>query len=433
MTDTEQRVFYYNMSDIMTNLSLNTNTSLNTSLNTHTNSNETYDNNNTIIIKNNIKSICLAMIVKDESKVIERCFKSLNKLIDSGHLKYWIICDTGSTDGTQNIITNYWKLKNINGELHQHEWKNFGHNRSLLMKLAKGHCDYIITLDADEIFSYENDFVMPNLTADMYHIWTRKNTTEYQRLQLVSDKFDWCYKGVCHEYLSPSDNSKFTPKSTDILKKIWNIPYPDGSRSSDPNKYRRDAFVFETALLDEPNNIRYVYYLAQSYRDCNDYDNAIKYYKKRIELAPGCNSEETYYAQFQIAICKLCKNEPFSSFAVDLLKAFNIRPSRLEAAYIFMKYARENNMSYVAFHTFKHILDRTTLETDDTSFINAPIYKWQFLYELSLIAVSAGFNEDAKIIIERLKNENNFPSNMSQIIDNNYNSIVNIIKSKNMK
>ena len=453
MTAKEQRVFYYNMSDVINNLNIdnnidnNTNYSSivktpsiiynNTTSTTSTTINEKVNqtsndisNNNTSLIKNRHKSICLAMIVKNESKVIERCFKSLNKLIELGHLQYWVICDTGSTDGTQNIIKNYWKNKNINGELHQHEWRNFGHNRTLLMKLAKGHCDYIITLDADEVFIYENEFIIPDLVADMYYIWTRKNTTEYQRLQLVSDKFDWCYKGVCHEYLVHSDDSKLIPNTSDILKKLWNIPYPDGSRSSDQNKYRRDAFIFETALLDDPQNIRYIYYLAQSYRDCQDYDNAIKYYKKRIELVPGCNSEETYYAQFQIAVCKLCKNEPFSAFAIDLLKAFNIRPIRLESAYIFLKYARENNMAYVAFQTFKHILERTNLETNDTSFINAPIYKWQFLHELSLNAISSGFYQDAKKIIERLKTENNFPPNMTQIIENNYNSVINIIKAK---
>ena len=114
-----------------------------------------------------------------------------------------------------------------------------------------------------------------------------------------------------------------------------------------------------------------------------------------------------------------------------MLKAFNIRPSRLESAYFFIKYARENDMSYVAFQTFKHILDKPSLETSDTSFINGPVYQWQFLHELSLVAVAGGFYEDCLKILERLKLENKFPSEISQIIENNYNSIINIIKSKN--
>jgi len=39
------------------------------------------------------------MIVKDEADVLERCFDSCRGLIDR-----WVICDTGSTDGTQDLI-----------------------------------------------------------------------------------------------------------------------------------------------------------------------------------------------------------------------------------------------------------------------------------------------------------------------------------------
>ena len=50
-------------------------------------------------------SICLTMIVKNESKIIERCFDSVKDYIDT-----WCICDTGSTDGTQDIIKKYFGI-----------------------------------------------------------------------------------------------------------------------------------------------------------------------------------------------------------------------------------------------------------------------------------------------------------------------------------
>ena len=46
-------------------------------------------------------TLCLCMIVKNEAPVIRRCLDSVRSLID-----YWVIVDTGSTDGTQDIVCN---------------------------------------------------------------------------------------------------------------------------------------------------------------------------------------------------------------------------------------------------------------------------------------------------------------------------------------
>jgi len=63
------------------------------------------------------------MIVKNEAHVITNTF---NNILEKIKLDYWVISDTGSTDNTQNIIINYFKEKNIPGELVHHDWKDFG-------------------------------------------------------------------------------------------------------------------------------------------------------------------------------------------------------------------------------------------------------------------------------------------------------------------
>ena len=45
--------------------------------------------------------ICLNMILKNESKNIPRLFDNLKNFIN-----YFIICDTGSTDNTVEVIKN---------------------------------------------------------------------------------------------------------------------------------------------------------------------------------------------------------------------------------------------------------------------------------------------------------------------------------------
>ena len=50
------------------------------------------------------KTLAACMIVKNEAHCIIRCLESIKPYIN-----YWVICDTGSTDGTQNVIKEYLK------------------------------------------------------------------------------------------------------------------------------------------------------------------------------------------------------------------------------------------------------------------------------------------------------------------------------------
>ena len=108
--------------------------------------------------------ITLCMIVKNETHIIRECLESVAPYID-----YWVISDTGSTDGTQELITKFFEEKGIPGELHQDEWKGFGHNRSLALRHCDGKADYAWMIDADD--KIEGNFKFPKeMTADAYVI-----------------------------------------------------------------------------------------------------------------------------------------------------------------------------------------------------------------------------------------------------------------------
>src|SRR6056297_3256816 len=92
-------------------------------------------------------SICLNMIVKDESHIIE---STLKNIIDKINISYWVICDTGSSDNTKEIIKRFFKEKEIPGELHEHEWKDFSYNRNLALEISKTKSSYTFIFDADD-------------------------------------------------------------------------------------------------------------------------------------------------------------------------------------------------------------------------------------------------------------------------------------------
>ncbi len=74
-------------------------------------------------------TIALAMIVRNEESIIERCLRSVMGLIDS-----WVICDTGSSDRTREVVAS--TLAGVPGRLHDTTWIDFGHNRTELLGFA---------------------------------------------------------------------------------------------------------------------------------------------------------------------------------------------------------------------------------------------------------------------------------------------------------
>ena len=67
------------------------------------------------------------MIVKDEEHVIR---ETLEKLVKQITFSYWVICDTGSTDKTREIIKDFFIEHSIPGELLEHKWRDFGQARA---------------------------------------------------------------------------------------------------------------------------------------------------------------------------------------------------------------------------------------------------------------------------------------------------------------
>jgi len=133
-------------------------------------------------------TICLVMIVKDDNKILKRCFESVVNYLD-----YWVICDTDSTDRTKEFIRNYFKRKKIPGELVEHEWCNFNCNRTRAVQAAYNKADYLLLMDADFTFCIKDpNFKKTKLTSDSYFI-KYEESPDYRQALLVNGKKKWRY------------------------------------------------------------------------------------------------------------------------------------------------------------------------------------------------------------------------------------------------
>ena len=61
-----------------------------------------------------MSTICLNMIVKNESAIIA---DTLDNIIRHMPIDYWLIADTGSTDNTVEIITDFFAQRGITGKI----------------------------------------------------------------------------------------------------------------------------------------------------------------------------------------------------------------------------------------------------------------------------------------------------------------------------
>ncbi len=243
-------------------------------------------------------TICLCMIVKNESKVIK---DTLENLCGQINFNYWAISDTGSSDNTKEIITDFFKSKNIQGELVEHEWKDFGYNRTKALEAAYNKTDYVLSFDADDRLLGE--FKLPNpMTCDRYNLLIGKDFS-YIRPLLFNNRLRWKFVGVLHEYLVCSEKEKSTQT---IYGDYYVESNRSGYRSSNPNKYHDDAKILEVAFEKEMKNSeknlahRYAFYCAQSYRDCKMKDESIKWYEKVLTLDNWC--QEKYYSCVMLGV-----------------------------------------------------------------------------------------------------------------------------------
>lgn len=319
-------------------------------------------------------TVCLNMIVKNESKIIYRLFESVLPLITC-----YCICDTGSTDNTIDMIRAYFDAKHIEGIIVKEPFVNFEYNRNVALKSCLYLSDYVLLLDADMILEVSPDFDTSTLVSDSYLLLQGSDDFYYHNTRLIKNNGLFKYVGVTHEYIEgPTSNQGRFPKSDLFIRDIG-----DGCSKSD--KYERDIALLQKGIQTEPNNVRYYFYLANSYHDSGNYLEAIKYYRKRVEM--GGWTQEVWYSLYRIGLCYKQLNRMTEAVAT-WVEAYDYFPLRLENLYEIVAYYRIIRKCSLAYHYYnmaKEMLPKIT-DKDDYLFLHNDVYMYKFEYELSIIA-----------------------------------------------
>ena len=316
-------------------------------------------------------TLCLNMIVKNESKIIIRMLESVLPIIDT-----FCICDTGSTDNTVELIQQYFSSKNVVGVVLSEPFVDFAYNRNFALRACVGMSDFVLLLDADMVLDIRNFKKVVLRDCDSCNLLQGTSDFYYQNTRIVKNNGLFAYNGVTHEYIStPKDNRLLQITKEELFIK----DYGDGGCKND--KFERDIRLLENGVVAEPKNDRYYFYLANSYHDSGDFKQAIINYKRRIDM--GGWAQEIWYSHYRIGLCY--KNMKQIESAISAwLDAFNILPTRLENIYEIIQHYRlisKHNLANTFYQICSSVLNQHH-NRDDFLFLhndNFPFCSFSFL------------------------------------------------------
>jgi len=346
-----------------------------------------------------VTRVVLTMIVKNESAVIRRCLQAALPHVDG-----LVICDTGSTDNTQDIVRATAAAFGVPFSYTHHHWKNFGHNRTLSARWAnrfakdRGWClerSYMLLLDADMVLHAPTEW--PALTEAHYHLQQRDVNLAWFNTRLCRLDHEWESVSVTHEFWRPTPDV-----SPHRLEEVWIEDIGDGGSKAD--KFERDIRLLTEGLEAEPLNVRYWFYLAESLFNRGKYAEAIPKYERRREI--GGWDEEVWYSLYKIGKAQLQLGN-LSAGVHSLLQAYQTRPSRAEPLIALAQHYRERGNNHLALMIARQA--RKIPLSKDSLFVEAPAYS-QAIEEIAITAYYTGDFTEGREAAEELLARRDIPA-----------------------
>jgi len=355
--------------------------------------------------------IILLLMIKNESKIIERC---ISNAID--HVDAVSVLDTGSTDNTVEVCEAYLSKCGKPYHIKKDPFKNFGYSRTVSFQKAQELCKklkwdpettYAMAIDGDMVIKPSPEFKNYKMELNGYNIIQANGFIKYYNTRFMKCGFDWKCVGGTHEYWSGDPTGKIP------YEVIYIDDRNDGGCKSD--KFERDVRLFKEDIKADPNNPRPYYYLGQSLKDLGKFKEAIEMFEKRIEL--GGWYEEAWYAHYMIGKCYDHMDQPLM-MELWMNKAFERHQRRAEPLYFLTRRLREKGQNFKAYHYYLKGKD-IPYPKDDVLFIEDAVYNGLFDYENTILAcyVNNKTKQDALCDVVSYINRG-IPHHVSNVWDN---------------
>lgn len=356
-----------------------------------------------------VKNLGLAMMVKNEHLRISVTFDSVKDYVSTMY-----IFDTGSTDGTQEIMKKYCEQYDITLHLKEGNFVNFQESRNVLLDLVDEHStqdDYVILLDCndemqnmDNLVTFITEYKGP--CSGFYltqRWWTGHSLDSYYNVRMIRPHFGWRYKNPVHEYImTPLIEVDKKPHHEVVYNKVENVfVFQDRTKDDDKSykRFTRDKELLYAEHLKNPTESRTLFYLAQTCGCLGQHDEAYKYYLKRIKA--GGFYEEIYHSYFRLGDAAESLGHNWEESFMWYMKAYQ-HSQRAEPLYKIAKHYQEYNMhgeKKPEWHTcfmYASMACQLTYPTEQILFIDKNIYSYARWHVLGISAYYAGKYTEGK-------------------------------------
>jgi tetratricopeptide (TPR) repeat protein len=324
--------------------------------------------------------LTLSMIVKDEEKTLARTLASARPFIDR-----WVILDTGSTDGTREVIRE--TLAGVRGELHEEPFADFSTTRNRALDLAGTDTEFVMWLDADDELTdgaalrafLEQERGASDPLREAYFVRVEMGV-RFDSPRVARTAAGWRFRGAVHEILMHPERPPPVHRVPGVR-----IRHEPGAESVERSRRRweRDAALLEAAVERDPRDTRSAFYLAQTYLWLGRHDAAVAAFDRRVAL--GGWAEEIYESKVALARIAAAQGAPWAEVQARWLEAHAFAPHRAEPLHaVALRY------DALGQHALTFLFARRGAElplpVKDTLFVDEDVYAWKLA---DLVATSA--------------------------------------------
>jgi len=323
----------------------------------------------------------LVLMVRNEAKIISRCLVSALPFVDA-----ILLADTGSTDDTVEVVEARLAGSHKAWKVVAYEWHDFGESRTASMRAARVFgselrwemsTSYALALDADMLMCGDPDVIRAQLAESKPSGASVKQVNgnlDYYNVRLMRLADEWWCEGCTHEHWTGGGVTSELPQGV-----AWIEDRDDGGCKAD--KLERDKGLLLAGLAKQPECVRYMFYLAQTYRCLGEDEQAIIWYQRRIEA--GGWVEEIWYSLLMMAHIKLKSKDTFEAERlVD--KGLALQGDRIEGVLSLISHFREASQHFKAWHYLK-VAEGMKMPSDARLFLERDAYGHKLDYERSIL------------------------------------------------